>query len=298
MPTLLFLTDRSERHQQAAREAAPPEIERIDFLRAPSRAEILAAIPDADFLISERAGVIDREVISAGKRLRLIQRLGSLTHDIDLDAATAAGVPVCDFPLPGAVNVAEHLIWQILALLRRAHDGEAAILLPAVGVLSRRTDENVFATNWSKRRGIRSLSGLTVGILGFGEIGVEAVRRLRAFGCRMLYNKRSRLPEQVEKLLGIGRRTNFIGRATFYAICCPTVRPRMDCSTTLSLPECGPTAIWSTAAAAVSSTRRRWRRPSSPVIWPARRWTHSNGSRSGPTIPCWRWPEIPMRMSS
>ena len=204
MPTLLFLTDRSERHQQAAREAAPPEIERIDFLCAPSRAEILAAIPDADFLISERAGVIDREVISAGKRLRLIQRLGSLTHDIDLDAATAAGVPVCDFPLPGAVNVAEHLIWQILALLRRAHDGEAAILLPAVGVLSRRTDENVFATNWSKRRGIRSLSGLTVGILGFGEIGVEAVRRLRAFGCRMLYNKRSRLPEQVEKLLGIG----------------------------------------------------------------------------------------------
>ena len=211
MPTLLFLTDRSERHQQAAREAAPPEIERIHFLRAPAKVEILAAIPNADFLISERAGVIDEEIIQAGKRLRLIQRLGSLTYDIDLDAAKAAGVPVCDFPLPGAVNVAEHLIWQILALLRRAHDGESAILSPSpgtgeglgVGVPSRRTDENVFATNWSRRAGLRSLSGLTVGIVGFGEIGVETVRRLRAFGCRMLYNKRTPLPQRVEAELGI-----------------------------------------------------------------------------------------------
>ena len=211
MPTLLFLTNRSERHQQAAREAAPPEIERIHFLRAPAKAEILAAIPNADFLISERAGVIDGEIIQAGKRLRLIQRLGSLTYDIDLDAAKAAGVPVCDLPLPGAVNVAEHLIWQILALLRRAHDGEAAILSPSpgtgegtgLGVPSQRTDENVFATDWSRRAGIRSLHGLTVGILGFGEIGVETARRLRAFDCRMLYQKRVRLPEWVEKQLGI-----------------------------------------------------------------------------------------------
>ncbi|MBI3959037.1 MAG: hypothetical protein HY328_09530 [Chloroflexi bacterium] len=212
MPTLLFLTARSERHQQMAREAAPPEIERIHFLREPSKAEILDAIGDADFLISERAGVIDGEIIRAGRRLRLIQRLGSLSHDIDLDAAKSAGVPVCDYPLPGAIAVAEHTIWQILALLRRAHDGEAAILPPSpgtgegtgVGVPSRRTDENIFATNWSRRTGVRSLNGLTVGILGFGEIGVETVRRLSAFGCRLLYHKRSRLPEKVEEVLGIG----------------------------------------------------------------------------------------------
>ena len=72
-----------------------------------------------------------------------------------------------------------------------------------VGVPSRRTDENVFATNWSRRAGLRSLSGLTVGIVGFGEIGVETVRRLRAFGCRMLYNKRTPLPQRVEAELGI-----------------------------------------------------------------------------------------------
>jgi len=75
-----------------------------------------------------------------------------------------------------------------------------------VGVPSQRTDENVFAINWSRRTGLRSLHGLTVGILGFGEIGVEAVRRLRGFGCRLLYHKRSRLPAQVEEIFGIGYR--------------------------------------------------------------------------------------------
>jgi phosphoglycerate dehydrogenase-like enzyme len=207
MPTLLFLTDRSERHQQAAREAAPPEIEHIHFLRRPDKATILRAIGDADFLISERAGVIDGEIIAAGKRLRLIQRLGSLTYDIDLDAARAAGVPVCDFPIPGVVAVAEHLIWQILAVLRRAHDGEAVAQAVGDWGQSQRTDENIFATNWSRRTGMRSLLGMTVGVVGFGEIGVEAVRRLRAFGCRMLYHKRSPLPRHVEEALGIEYRT-------------------------------------------------------------------------------------------
>lgn len=204
MPALLFLTARSERHQQAARAAAPPDIEQIHFLRSPSKAEILSAIPDADFLVSERSGVIDGEIIRAGARLRLIQRLGRLTHDIDLDAARAAGVPVCDYPLPGAVAVAEHSIWQILALLRRAHDGEAIAQAAGDWGQSQRTDENIFATNWSRRTGVRSLYGSTVGILGFGEIGVETARRLHAFGCRLLYHKRSRLPERVEEALGIG----------------------------------------------------------------------------------------------
>lgn len=203
MPTLLFLTARSERHQQAAREAAPQEIERIHFLRNPSREEILGAIPEADFLISERAGVIDGEIIRAGGRLRLIQRLGSLTHDIDLDAARAAGVPVCDYPLPGAVAVAEHILWQMLALVRRAHETEAVAQAAGDWGPSRRTDENVFATNWSRRAGVRGLRGCTVGILGFGEIGVETARRLRAFGCTVLYHKRSRLPGQIEDRLGV-----------------------------------------------------------------------------------------------
>ncbi|HRJ42210.1 MAG TPA: NAD(P)-dependent oxidoreductase [Caldilineaceae bacterium] len=206
MTTLLFLTARSERHQQAARRSIPGQVDDIRFLYEASREEVLAAIPEADFLISERACVIDREMIHTGQRLRLIQRLGRLTYDIDLDAAREVGVPVCNYPLPGAMAVAEHLIWQILALLRRAHDGESAIRNPSGIQTSRATDENTFAPNWSQRRGLRVLNGLTVGILGFGEIGMEVARRLEPFGCRLFYHKRSPLPGDVEAGLGIGYR--------------------------------------------------------------------------------------------
>ncbi len=48
------------------------------------------------------------------------------------------------------------------------------------------------------------LGGSTVGILGLGEIGTELARLLRPFGCTILYNKRSRLPEPAEAALGVG----------------------------------------------------------------------------------------------
>ena len=84
-------------------------------------------------------------MIEAGRRLRLIQRLGSQTHDIDVAAAAQRGIPVCYWPIPGVMAVAEHVLWQILALTRRAHEVEDAALSPGDWGVPRRTDENVFA---------------------------------------------------------------------------------------------------------------------------------------------------------
>ncbi|MDI9546001.1 MAG: hypothetical protein QM346_00235, partial [Chloroflexota bacterium] len=80
---ILFLTSRSPRHQQAAIEAAPAGCT-VTMLRTPSPAEVIRQIGDAEFLISERAGFLDVDMIAAGAKLRLIQRLGSLSFDIDL----------------------------------------------------------------------------------------------------------------------------------------------------------------------------------------------------------------------
>ena len=201
---VLFLTDRGQRHQQAALEAAPPELA-VTIKRRPPKAEVLRLLPEFEFLISERAGVIDADMIAAGLRLRLIQRLGSLTHDIDLEAARAAGVPVAAWPVQVAIMVAEHMVLQLLVLAKR--EGEvAAIACEAAdwGQPCRRTDEDTFAYDWSGRSGVRSLYGQTVGILGFGEIGAELARRLRGFcPARILYHKRSRLPEHAERELGL-----------------------------------------------------------------------------------------------
>jgi phosphoglycerate dehydrogenase-like enzyme len=204
---VLFLTDRGQRHQQAALEAAPPELD-VTIMRRPPKAEVLGILPEFEFLISERSGpatAVDAEMIAAGRRLRLIQRLGSLTHDIDLEAARAAGVPVAAWPVRVAIMVAEHMVLQMLALAKRL--GEVAAIANKAGDWgrpSRRTDEDTFAYDWSGRNGVHSLYGQTVGILGFGEIGAELARRLHGFcPAHLLYHKRSRLPEHAERELGI-----------------------------------------------------------------------------------------------
>jgi phosphoglycerate dehydrogenase-like enzyme len=134
----------------------------------------------------------------------LIQRLGVQTWDIDIEAARRAGIPVCFMPIAACQFVAEHVILQILGLLRRVRElmrvSEDA---QSWGTPPRRCNEDHFAYNWSKRLNLQSLMGKTIGILGFGEIGIELAWRLKAFGCTVLYQKRNRLPPPVEDQYGL-----------------------------------------------------------------------------------------------
>lgn len=194
----LFVTDRGLQQQQWALEGAPPELD-IVMRRSPPKEEILALLPEMEFFISERSGTVDAEMIAAGRKLRLIQRLGVQTWDIDLDAARTAGIPVCFMPVKSCQLVAEHVILQVLGLIKRIRE-----LMKVTedggdwGQSPRRCDEDHFAYNWTQRQNIDGLMSKTIGILGFGEIGVELVWRLKAFDCTVLYQKRKRLPPQVE----------------------------------------------------------------------------------------------------
>jgi phosphoglycerate dehydrogenase-like enzyme len=198
----LWITHRGERHQQAALNSAPPEVT-VTMLRSPSKDEVLARLPEMEFLVSERTGVIDADMIAAGKNLRLIQRLGSQTYDIDLAAAKEAGIPVCYAPVRGCIMVAEHMLMQILALAKREREAMDVVAEGKdFGYPPRRCDEDYFAYNWSGRKGVMGIWGSTVGILGMGEIGQELARLLKPFGCTILYHKRNRLPEGAEGELG------------------------------------------------------------------------------------------------
>ena len=118
--TTLFLTQRGLQHQQWAVEGAPPELALI-MRRGASREELLALLADAEFLITERTGVIDAEMIAAAPKLRLIQRLGRQTWDIDLDAVVGGfgGDGHC---LAHTLEQAEHLQQHMLS------DHDAAIV--------------------------------------------------------------------------------------------------------------------------------------------------------------------------
>jgi phosphoglycerate dehydrogenase-like enzyme len=194
----VFTTDRSEFHQQMSLDAAPDELD-ITMLRNPDRATLTDALADAVYLISERAGTIDADLLFAAPKLRLIQRLGRLTHDIDTNAAKARGVAVAWMPDPGVIHVAEHVMMQMLTLAKRAKQVEQVALAASNEWGARaRTDEDTFRFNWSEQRNIKRLWGATVGIVGMGEIGIELAARLAGWGCTVLYNKRHRYPVNVE----------------------------------------------------------------------------------------------------
>ncbi len=100
--------------------------------------------------------------------------------------------------------VAEHMLLQMLALAKRLREVmDLTLEANDFGQPPRRCDEDYFAYNWTGRENILGLWGATVGILGMGEIGTELARRLRGFGCTVLYNKRNRLPEAAERELNV-----------------------------------------------------------------------------------------------
>ncbi|MCC6147682.1 MAG: hypothetical protein IT308_08965 [Anaerolineaceae bacterium] len=201
-PTL-FLTHRALVHQKTALEAAPAELD-VTIKRSPTKEEVIELLPEVEFLITERTGVIDADMMAAGKRLRLVQRLGSQVHDIDLEAARLAGIPVCFRPVYTAVTVAEHMLMQMLSLAKRAREMmHISAEAKNWGVPSVKCDEDHFVINWSRREGIWNIYRRTVGIVGFGEIGTELSRRLQNFDCTVLYYKRSQLPPKAESQLKI-----------------------------------------------------------------------------------------------
>jgi phosphoglycerate dehydrogenase-like enzyme len=209
----IFSTDRGVWHQQKALESAPKNLE-ISMLRNPDKQTLINALQDAEFLISERSGRIDKEVIQNAPQLRLIQRLGTMVYDIDLKAAADAGVMVCSQPVGGVIRVAEHLVMQILVLAKKIQEAQKIALeaSPQWGQ-SYRTDEDTFAYNWSGRTDIGQIWRRTIGIIGFGEIGIEFARRMRGWDCTILYNKRTRLPAQVEDDLKVA----YVSSETLYA---------------------------------------------------------------------------------
>ena len=112
---------------------------------------------------------VTAEVIAAARRLRVIAKFGVGIDNIDVAAATRAGVAVTITPGANKEAVAELALGLMLALLRR---------LPYHDAQVRRGD-------WSRQTG-SELQGKTVGIIGMGQIGKEVATRLEAFRVNLL----------------------------------------------------------------------------------------------------------------
>lgn len=135
-------------------------------------AEIAALVRDADAVIAQFAP-ITAEVIAAMGKAKVIVRYGVGYDNVDGAAAREAGIPVCNIPDYCIDEVADHTLAFLLALTRQVVPNTLAVREGRWGM----------ATPVASMAALRDL---TVGIVGFGRIGREVVRRLRAFKARVL----------------------------------------------------------------------------------------------------------------
>ncbi len=112
---------------------------------------------------------IDAAAIAAAPNLQVIARYGVGTNNVDLDAAAAQGVVVTNTPGANAASVAELTVALVLNLLR-----------PVITAVTETRQGG-----WPRLKGL-SLVGKTVGLIGLGAIGREAVKRLACFDCTLL----------------------------------------------------------------------------------------------------------------
>lgn len=169
------MTDRpvvliAEELSPATVEALGPDFE-IRSCDGADRAELLAAVADASALLVRSATRVDAEVLAAARRLRVVARAGVGLDNVDVRAATQAGVMVVNAPTSNIVSAAELAVALMLAAARHVSPAHAALR----------------AGEWQRSRftGIE-LFEKTVGIIGLGRIGLLVAQRLAAFGMTVI----------------------------------------------------------------------------------------------------------------
>jgi glyoxylate reductase len=145
----------------------------------PPRAELLARAPELEGLLSLLTDPVDAELIEAAPNLRAISNYAVGVDNVDVEAATARGIPVGNTPDVLTESTADLALALMLGVARRLAEGEKFV----------RAGE--WAT-WEPGLMLgRDLHGATVGIVGFGRIGQAVGRRLEGFGCELLTTSRS-----------------------------------------------------------------------------------------------------------
>ncbi len=175
-----------------------------------TEAEFHAALPEASVAVVESMPFGTRELAIA-PRLVCVQKYGALPRNIDVAACAERGVKVLTIRRRANLACAEHAFALILALARKIH-AYGNVLSPAA-MQARghelRPFQRAFTPNgnWGRVKGLVSLHGSTIGIIGMGEIGREIALRARAFEMKVVYHQRTRLADAEEASLGAAYRS-------------------------------------------------------------------------------------------
>ena len=147
-------------------------------------------LADANYFVCYPSVDVGPKFHAKAPNLRLLQLLSAGYDAIDLDAARAARVPVCNNGGANAISVSEHAIMLMLTVARR-------VIWQHGNVTGGRWRGNGPAPR------MYELAGKTLGIVGLGNIGKKTARLARAFGMRVIYNDIERLSEDEADQAGV-----------------------------------------------------------------------------------------------
>jgi len=164
MPKVLISDKMNPKAAQILRERGVE----VDEITGKTRDELIAIIDQYDGLAIRSATKATKELIAAAKNLKVIGRAGIGVDNVDIPAATAAGIVVMNTPFGNSITTAEHAIALMFALARQLPEADASTQ----------------AGKWEKNRfmGIE-LTSKTLGLIGAGNIG--SIVADRALGLRM-----------------------------------------------------------------------------------------------------------------
>ena len=143
----------------------------VDVKHGLSPDELIATIPGYDALVVRSETKVTEPVIAAGDNLQVVARAGIGVDNIDLDAATRAGVAVVNAPVGNTVAAAEHTVALMLSLARNVPQAYASM---KDGQWQRSAFMGIEVRN------------KTLGIIGLGRVGSEVARRAASFGMRLV----------------------------------------------------------------------------------------------------------------
>ena len=128
--------------------------------------ELIACIGEYDGLITRSQTQVTEEVIAAATNLKVIGRAGVGVDNINIPAATARGIVVCNAPEGNTIAAVEHTIGMMLAVTRHIPQAH----------------QSIQEGKWDRKSftGIQ-LQGRTLGVIGVGRVGSRVAKRMQAF---------------------------------------------------------------------------------------------------------------------
>ena len=210
---ILIIDPQFDGAPEVEREVTGPAA-RFDIVRAVERAEDLALLRRAEAVINCRSRhFLPRRLIEQMAAARIVVQAGVGFDHIDIAACAERGIPVCNTPDYGTMEVADHAIAMMLDLMRGTTAYNNRLLVR----------DDAWNTKALPVAPVRRLRGQVFGVVGLGRIGLAAALRAQAFGLRVMFYD-PLLPAGAELSAGFARADrlgDLLAAADIVSLHCP-----------------------------------------------------------------------------